>query len=74
MKGRRIVASGRAAAVITQDKAREVLGLETLVTPDPVAGTPTVVPVSRNVGTSVGVGVPLGASASPGVGATPTGR
>jgi iron complex transport system ATP-binding protein len=45
MKAGRIVAQGRPAEVITEPLLREVFGLEARVIPDPVAGTPLVVPV-----------------------------
>lgn len=44
MRGGSIVASGAPADVITAATVRDVFGLESLVIPDPVAGTPLVVP------------------------------
>ncbi len=43
----RVVAEGTPAEVLTEDTVREVLGLECRVVPDPVTGTPMVVPVGR---------------------------
>lgn len=42
-----IVASGDPAQVITEDLVREVFGLDCVVIPDPVVGTPMVVPAAR---------------------------
>lgn len=47
MKDGQIVAEGRPADVITADLVADVFGLECLVVPDPVAGTPNVVPLGR---------------------------
>ncbi|MEU7135523.1 ABC transporter ATP-binding protein [Streptomyces sp. NPDC046261] len=44
MKAGRIVAQGRPAEVVTADLVREVFGLESVVVPDPVTGSPLVVP------------------------------
>lgn len=43
----RIVASGNPAAVLTTELLREAFGLEALISPDPVCGTPMVVPIGR---------------------------
>lgn len=48
MKNGRIAAQGPARAVITEDLVREVFGLECRVVPDPVSGTPLVVPLGRH--------------------------
>ena len=40
-----IVASGQPSEVITEDSVREVFGLDSVVTPDPVSHTPLVVPI-----------------------------
>ncbi|MFC8131442.1 ABC transporter ATP-binding protein [Streptomyces sp. NPDC057302] len=44
MKAGRIVAEGAPADVVTEDLVREVFGLECVVVPDPVTGSPLVVP------------------------------
>lgn len=44
MKTGRIVAEGAPADVVTEDLVREVFGLECVVVPDPVTGSPLVVP------------------------------
>ena len=47
MRAGRIVASGAPADVLTEDLLSDVFGLDARVVPDPVAGTPMVVPVGR---------------------------
>jgi len=47
MAGGRIVAEGPPADVVTEDLVRRVFGLDTRIIPDPVAGTPLVVPIGR---------------------------
>ncbi len=42
----RVVASGAPAEVITAEVVDEVFGMETVIVPDPVTGTPMVVPLS----------------------------
>ncbi|MEU8892124.1 ABC transporter ATP-binding protein [Streptomyces sp. NPDC048442] len=44
MKAGEIVAEGAPADVVTEDLVREVFGLEAVVVPDPVTGSPLVVP------------------------------
>ena len=44
MKAGRIVAQGRPADVVTAELVREVFGLTSVVVPDPVTGSPLVVP------------------------------
>ncbi|MEU6000107.1 ABC transporter ATP-binding protein [Streptomyces sp. NPDC047197] len=44
MESGRIVAEGAPADVVTEDLVREVFGLECVVVPDPVTGSPLVVP------------------------------
>ncbi|MGP3635161.1 ABC transporter ATP-binding protein [Streptomyces sp. 24-1644] len=44
MKEGRIVAEGHPADVVTADLVREVFGLEAVIVPDPVTGSPLVVP------------------------------
>jgi iron complex transport system ATP-binding protein len=47
MKDGRVVAEGAPAEIVTADLVHEVFGLRCLVVPDPVAGTPSVVPLGR---------------------------
>ncbi|WP_237760032.1 ABC transporter ATP-binding protein [Arthrobacter alpinus] len=47
MKHGDIVAQGAPAEVLTAELVQEVFGLESVVVPDPVVGTPMVVPVGR---------------------------
>lgn len=49
MRDGRIVASGTPDDVITADTMREVFRLDCVVIPDPISGTPLVVPHSSNV-------------------------
>lgn len=44
MKSGRIVAAGRPGEIVTADLVREVFGLDSVVIPDPVTGSPLVVP------------------------------
>ncbi|MFJ9212817.1 ABC-type Fe3+-siderophore transport system, ATPase component [Streptomyces sp. L-9-10] len=44
MKAGRIVAEGRPGEIVTAELVREVFGLESVVVPDPVTGSPLVVP------------------------------
>jgi iron complex transport system ATP-binding protein len=48
MRDGRVVAEGRADEVVTEERVREVFGLDCLVVPDPVSRTPLVVPVGRH--------------------------
>ncbi|OZF26156.1 ABC transporter ATP-binding protein [Rhodococcus sp. 14-2483-1-2] len=48
MKDGAVVAEGTPAQVVTVELVEEVFGLRCLVVPDPVAGTPQVVPLGRN--------------------------
>lgn len=48
MKGGRIVAEGSPSKVVTAETVAEVFGLESQVIPDPVSGTPMVVPIGRH--------------------------
>jgi iron-siderophore transport system ATP-binding protein len=45
MRDGRIVAAGEPAEVVTESMLAEVFGLAARVIPDPVAGTPLVVPI-----------------------------
>jgi iron complex transport system ATP-binding protein len=48
MKGGRVVAEGAPDEVITEETVDEVFGLRCRIGPDPVSGTPMVVPISRH--------------------------
>src|SRR5690625_391784 len=48
MKDGAVVAQGPPETVVTADLVQEVFGLRCLVVPDPVSGTPTVVPLGRD--------------------------
>jgi iron complex transport system ATP-binding protein len=48
MKDGAIVAEGNPADVINEDVVQDVFGLAVKVVPDPVAGTPMVVPIGRH--------------------------
>ncbi|MGV8881333.1 MAG: ABC transporter ATP-binding protein [Rhodoglobus sp.] len=48
MKEGRIIAEGTPQEVITSHLVREVFDLESLVTADPISGSPTVVPIGRH--------------------------
>jgi iron complex transport system ATP-binding protein len=48
MKAGRIVAEGTAADVVTEDLVRDVFGLDSRVLPDPISGTPLIIPLGRH--------------------------
>jgi iron complex transport system ATP-binding protein len=48
MKAGRVVAGGEPASVITETLVEEVFDVRCQVTPDPVSGTPMVIPISRH--------------------------
>ncbi|MDQ0239480.1 ABC transporter ATP-binding protein [Arthrobacter bambusae] len=48
MKAGAIVAEGPAIEVVTEDLVRDVFGLESRVVPDPISGTPLVLPIGRH--------------------------
>ncbi|MET1036017.1 MAG: SIP domain-containing protein [Arthrobacter sp.] len=48
LKDGRIVAQGRPADVVTEEMVQDVFGMPCRVIPDPVAGTPLVLPIGRN--------------------------
>ena len=48
MKDGRIVAEGTPDEIVTEALVEEVFGLACRVVPDPVTGTPTVVPLGRD--------------------------
>ncbi|MFP5316610.1 MAG: ABC transporter ATP-binding protein, partial [Actinomycetes bacterium] len=48
MKDGRIVAEGAPSGVVTEKTVADVFGLESRVIPDPVSGTPMVVPMGRH--------------------------
>ncbi|MEZ2391442.1 ABC transporter ATP-binding protein [bacterium RCC_150] len=47
MKAGAIVAEGPAGQVVTEDLVREVFGLDSRVVPDPLSGTPLILPIGR---------------------------
>ena len=48
MRGGKIMAEGAPTDIVTADLVEEVFGLKCVVVPDPIVGTPQVVPVGRN--------------------------
>lgn len=56
----RIVAAGPPSEVVTSELVRQVFGVEALVVPDPVTGTPLVVPHERDAATAPGPADPAG--------------
>ncbi|GAA3818649.1 ABC transporter ATP-binding protein [Nocardioides panacisoli] len=48
MRDGRVVAEGRPRDVVTEERVREVFGLDCRVVPDPVSATPLVVPIGRH--------------------------
>jgi iron complex transport system ATP-binding protein len=44
-----VVAEGPPGAVVSEEVVREVFGLDCRVVPDPVCGTPLVVPIGRHL-------------------------
>ena len=48
MNSGRIVAAGEPSDVVSAELVREVFGIESLVVPDPISGTPSIVPFSRH--------------------------
>jgi len=48
MKAGRIVAEGSSLEVVTEGLVRDVFGLESRVVPDPVSGTPLIIPLGRH--------------------------
>lgn len=48
MRDGRVVAEGPPSEIVTAELVEEVFGLKCLVVPDPVVGTPQVVPLGRN--------------------------
>lgn len=48
MRDGRLVASGAPRDVVTAELIREVFGLEAQVIPDPVSGTPLILPIGRH--------------------------
>ena len=56
MKDGRIVAEGTPDEVVTAELVEDVFGLRCLVVPDPVAGTPQVVPLGRDRGRNAQAG------------------
>jgi iron complex transport system ATP-binding protein len=48
MKGGAVVAVGAPGDVVTEGLVRSVFGLESRVIPDPVSGTPLIIPIGRH--------------------------
>lgn len=48
LKAGSIVAEGPALQVVTEQLVREVFGLESRVVPDPISGTPLIIPIGRH--------------------------
>ncbi|QNE19504.1 ABC transporter ATP-binding protein [Kribbella qitaiheensis] len=61
MKDGAIVAEGNPAEVITEQVVQDVFGLAVKVIPDPVAGTPMVVPIGRHTPRTNAAGGPVAA-------------
>ncbi|MYT74501.1 MULTISPECIES: ABC transporter ATP-binding protein [unclassified Streptomyces] len=53
MKDGRVVAEGAPSAIVTESLVDEVFGLRSTVVPDPVSGTPLIVPMGRHHSGSV---------------------
>jgi iron complex transport system ATP-binding protein len=53
MKGGAVVALGAPGDVVTEELVREVFGLESRVIPDPVSGTPLIIPIGRHHATVI---------------------
>ncbi|MGW7363665.1 ABC transporter ATP-binding protein [Streptomyces sp. NPDC054841] len=64
MKEGRIVAEGRPADIVTAELVHEVFGLASVVVPDPVTGSPLVVPGAPWGAPSTGTAVPAPAEGS----------
>jgi iron complex transport system ATP-binding protein len=52
MKAGRIAAEGTSREVVTEELVRDVYGLESRVLPDPVSGTPLIIPLGRHHGSA----------------------
>lgn len=48
LKAGSIIAEGAAADIVTEHLVRDVFGLESRVVPDPVSGTPLIIPIGRH--------------------------
>ena len=48
MKGGKIVAEGASIEVVTEELVRDVFGLDSRVLPDPISGTPLIIPLGRH--------------------------
>ncbi|WP_407838562.1 ABC transporter ATP-binding protein [Streptomyces sp. DSM 116496] len=56
MKSGRVVAEGPPSAIVTADLVHEVFGLDSIVIPDPITGSPLIVPTSPWTAPSGGCG------------------
>jgi iron complex transport system ATP-binding protein len=52
MKGGAVTAAGAPGDVVTEGLVRDVFGLESRVIPDPVSGTPLIIPIGRHHATA----------------------
>jgi iron complex transport system ATP-binding protein len=57
MRAGRIVAEGEPAGLVTEELVREVFDLPCRVVPDPVSGTPMVIPIGRHLDVGSGSAV-----------------
>jgi iron complex transport system ATP-binding protein len=51
-----IVTEGRPSEVVTRELVREVFALACQIVPDPVCGTPMVIPIGRHLGVDMPAG------------------
>ncbi len=58
MRDGAVVAEGAPSEIVTAELVEEVFGLKSLVVPDPVSGTPSVVPLGRDRSSTGGTGLP----------------
>ena len=59
MKDGAVAAMGSPAEVVTEDLVRDVFGLESRVVPDPVSGTPLIIPIGRHHATATAAATEL---------------
>jgi iron complex transport system ATP-binding protein len=57
-----IVTEGRPSEVVTRELVQEVFALDCQIAPDPVCGTPMVIPIGRHLGVD---DMPAGAELAP---------
>ncbi|GHC60022.1 ABC transporter ATP-binding protein [Streptomyces flavofungini] len=73
MKAGRLVARGTPAEVVTEELVREVFGLDCVVIPDPVTGSPLVVPGTPWQPSAPGKSAPPAGPSAPADSSAPTG-